>query len=600
MDDFVDWAMKQKNKVFVAYNGARFDHYFLVDKLMRKKADIEYQKFVYSEGRLMGFEFGEGNKIWDLYLFTLCELSKAGKTFGAEVSKGDFDHSKINSWEDVKNHREESVAYLRKDVLVLKQVYKVFSDMIYKMEGVEPANYMTLSQMAFKLWRRSISGKGYDIYMNYTREEYKAIREAIYGGRCYPGAEKFVGDASNYIIASDVTSLYPAAMRGCDTLRGTRYPYGEHIFTPLQKQTFEKGGLGIYHISYVPPSDIIEPVLPRREKHKLVWDLKPSSGYYTSVDISEAIKYGYKIEFTEGKKAVVWTETTTHLFRDYVDKYIALKNLATHDKDEVTRAIAKILLNSLYGKMLQRPIQDSKIFPETMEEVWEWNMEHELEDINFFEEAGRCMITGKKIENELYRHVTKPCHLGAFILGYSRKIMNSFADIISPGLKVPYKYYCDTDSMYISGENWEKLKDAGCVDESGETLGKLSNDTKKGSIITEAWFRAPKTYGCKVLKADGKVVDKLGIKGIPSKNVDEPITYEDVKNLNRRSVKFDTFEKIGVKTDRHGRSPFSIDIHKVSRQFMKNDWTAWDMYSDGFYRPKGYIALNETTTKANQ
>ncbi|ESO82750.1 hypothetical protein LOTGIDRAFT_155768 [Lottia gigantea] len=51
-----------------------------------------------------------------------------------------------------------------------------------------------------------------------------------------------------------------------------------------------------------------------------------------------------------------------------------------------------------------------------------------------------------------------PSHLGSFVLSHSKKIMNNFIRVID-GFYKPEIYYTDTDTLYISSSNWDKLNE---------------------------------------------------------------------------------------------------------------------------------------------
>ena len=73
----------------------------------------------------------------DLYNFTQSSLKDTCKNYGLAPnnSKKDFDHEKINNWNDVYEHKEEISEYLKMDVISMKELYIKFNDMIYEKLG---------------------------------------------------------------------------------------------------------------------------------------------------------------------------------------------------------------------------------------------------------------------------------------------------------------------------------------------------------------------------------------------------------------------------------------------------------------------------------
>jgi hypothetical protein len=232
--------------------------------------------------------------------------------------------------------------------------------------------------------------------------------------------------------------------------------------------------------------------------------------------------------------------------------------------------------------MFQKPITDSRLFPNTQEEVNEWIMWHDLKDMQLFKEAEQWVIIGEKRNNEAHKYLTKPCQFGGFVTAYSRQIMLKISSVISPDLKTPFKYYGDTDSLFITGKDWKKIEDAGLA---GDELGMLNNDMKKDGLILEGYFRAPKTYGCKYINNENEIKsDKMGLKGIPSKC---DITFNDIKTAVPKEATYTSFKKTASKSDGYYEQ-FTISVQKCFRTLFKNKWNGWDIYKDGFYRPKGF------------
>jgi hypothetical protein len=133
----MEFVTSQSDTTFVAYNGARFDHYFLVNSLMKLKHNIDYKSFIEADGRLLGFKFGDNNKIWDLCLFTLESLSKVAKSYGCDNQKGEFNHELIKSFSDVSKHHNKVSSYLVLDVVILKDCFVKFANMMYKLEKLD-------------------------------------------------------------------------------------------------------------------------------------------------------------------------------------------------------------------------------------------------------------------------------------------------------------------------------------------------------------------------------------------------------------------------------------------------------------------------------
>lgn len=593
LDSFIEYVKECEDTIFVAFNGARFDHYFLVNKLLKEKVPIEVnsrgeKKVVVSNGRVLSFEFGEGNKVWDLCLFLLSSLDKAGKEFGCEVMKGDFDHTKVKSWEDAKSLQGEYTEYLKKDVLLLKDLFIKYSDSVFEYEGFEVTNFMTMPQMGFASWTASMSEKKYDISIDYTLQHFQASRESRYGGRCYPLRHRWntqtrdmdwqkLYDSNDFYVAVDIVSMYPAVMKGCKILK-TAYPVGEHRDSKNPEADFREGKFGIYYIHFTPDPTKSVPVLPKR-KNGLKWDFAEGEGWYTNIDILNAIEFGnYRIKFTD--RAMVWDETTDDLFTEFIGKYFELKKTATTSNNAVLRLYAKIMMNALYGKLQQKPFDTATLWSNDGDEIQNFMSGKTLDDMFCFEEGNLWMITAKKSETDLASSVKKPLHLGAFVLSYSRRLYLTYLRMIDPTLTRDDLFiYTDTDSFFVKGEDYKKLQRLGCI---GEEIGMLGNDIKGDGLITDFIAYAPKTYYCLAVTKENKQVEKCGIKGIPQK--DGNVKFDHFQAGEPVPVEFTSFQKIHCGRA-NKQEPFSINVHQTKRTALKSLWEGMD-YADNIWTPK--------------
>ncbi len=191
---------------------------------------------------------------------------------------------------------------------------------------------------------------------------------------------------------------------------------------------------------------------------------------------------------------------------------------------------------------------------------------------------GNIWLKSKKEEqeeNNSDKHLKKnmPSHIGVFILAHSRRIMNKFIECID-GFKNPYVYYGDTDSLYISGDNFELLKQHDYV---GNDLGKGKNDYENGGII---WglFLSPKVKYCLVLKDDFTLKEIKTFKGYQNTKVKiedylklasgETIECKDIKKPWKRSIEEGVL--IPNENDKMIKK-FNANINIIKRQIADKD-----------------------------
>ena len=153
------------------------------------------------------------------------------------------------------------------------------------------------------------------------------------------------------------------------------------------------------------------------------WDLQDSVGIYNSVDIDNALDLGYKIKIIEG----YYWEKTERVFDNYIDKF--KKN---SKKGTAQYTLAKLMMNGLYGKTIQRPILDENIIIRLKEEFIKYHIKYGGVSMRALSD-GSLYLTYQN-EYQLTHKITKPCYLGSFILGYSRKIMLDYLQKTNPYL----------------------------------------------------------------------------------------------------------------------------------------------------------------------
>lgn len=622
-DRFMSWAYQQKDMTFIAYNGARFDHHLLVEHIIASKTQFDKNSLILSNGRVISFEFGQGNKVWDLCLFTMCSLDEMGKSFQCDVLKSHFDHDRVKCLDDAMRLQHEVEPYLVNDVETLGDGFYKFASMVYEIDGVNVLNFYTLSQMAYYLWRRTLAHQEkHDIQIRYTREQYIMIKKARYGGRVYPLVKEYeskikdldrrkIRESGDYLLAADVVSLYPAAMRGTRFMK-VAYPIGPHRWSDNPKADFEKGLCGIFDVHVTPRANLVEPILPHHPPKKggLDWPLYPFRDNFTNVDLVTAKENGYKVDFVG--KAIVWDDSTDQLFNQYVDRWFEMKKQAKKDGNKVKYQIAKIMQNGLYGKLQQKPIDTKDFWTDNSKEACEFLATHNLVDAHFLDKADMWIIKGKLPDIDIAAAVTKPMHLGAFVLSYSRRIMIHYARLIDPTLTRPIKVYGDTDSMFITGTDHQRLEKIGGV--FGTELGMLDNDMKDDALITRWCCHQPKTYHALAVNNKNQLISKMGCKGIPTKVPakagdsipsttypgEDPehkkakggekvpiLHHEDFVRGESKLIFFKTYEKNHVKSS-SPYDPFTIRIYDTKRTFLSTKWTGFDFDGKNRWYPKGY------------
>ena len=668
MKEFMEWIKDHKNKTYMAYNGSRFDFYFLQKEILDGG---ETPSFLLNGGRILSLRWdgeesviekgprkGEKiiinqNSVWDLCNFLVgFSLKKACQAFGTENQKQDFDHARMQNWDCVNNekNKKDCLHYLYYDVMSLVELTEKYVDASEEEYLASPTRYLTLSSFAENVWKSNLDDLIIEI-PDMQKQEF--IGRSVYGGRTYPCRKRFeskmyktiMSNKSNatklknmhelllksgdYIFNGDINSQYPACMAGCE-LMPTLYPTGlsEWIDDPKQCEKIfnENKRLGIFEIEFeCPNKKLRHAILPRkkiieRKNGKKVftgveWSITNGRGTYNTVDIQNAIKHGYKIKFVG--RALVWDGVSDKVFKSYVDTVYAKKVKASIDGNKVKRQVAKLMMNSLYGKTLQNPIKKHEAIVKTSEEVETFLSQHVLTDWQIVEgsdgDIEYAIFTGEKVSDE--KIAKKPRQLGSFVLGYSRRLWLLFLETIDPVVENEITTYLDTDSLHISGKHFEKLNRSGLIHD--DKLGFLSNDCDENALIIKEINLSPKCYMYECLTENGEIKTTMKSKGIMKsktvevehieietdangdivetkqwKSVELPVLKKDwyekeqpqqanwtgMKKVNKRVTKADSLA---------GVQNFTIKKQNYSRTFHKQEWQGMQQV-DGYFYPFGY------------
>lgn len=642
MEDIYNISKTDEHCVFIAHNLARFDGSFLFNYLLSKGVKPE---FVINGGRILSMKWFN-SQVWDTYLFIADSLKNIAQTFKCKVQKGDFNHELIKTWQDVETFKDQSPTgmgwkpYLDCDVYSLREIVELYSTNVYKQFGADVFNYVTLSSMTYKLWGAETVTQHLPIETP-QNDEYEFIKDSVFGGRVFPMQKEFATnaiskdqekilkdlyaelesgsklddikydideikkiykqcwDSGSFIANMDMNSLYPTAM--C-----MEYPVGIGEWSPNPKRDFDLGHIGIYYIKFKCPKNIIMAILPQRNKDYvgawgkgdkklnkqwkssgIKWSLEDGEGVYTSIDIHDAISQGYQIEFQN--RAYIWRNTAP-VFKHYIETIYKIKKeqdllVGTSEYNEIIRMIAKNMMNSLYGKTCQRPIKDEQRVVKTEREFYEFAKDFEVTDYIWVQLENEMGLALNGSPADVAN--TKPSHLGAFVLAYSRQIMMADFRRCTNNLADCNYSYTDTDSIHMSGTIYKQMLEI-YPQRFGSELGQFSNDIKGAEpIIIYEHCLAPKCYMYVYITEDGKMGFKKKVKGIP-KSVLHQIGMHDFVNENTIELKFDSLKKnMFNKKD----APFSIENTKASRTFLKNKWNKM-LYSEPLkqFRPFGYDA----------
>ena len=456
----------------------------------------------------------------DSYLLLPLSLRKLCVAFKVSIGKGHFPFNltnvfytgvfpKLEHWTglssseylNLKNEfkskfwsfRDEAIKYCQLDCQSLHEVIVKFNELIFKEFKVNIHNSLTLPSLAMRIYKVHFMPAN-SIYQIDSEIE-QAIRQSYSGGAVdvyIPHNRKGpISKQLTKLFYYDVNSLYPTVMANMPM------PFGKPIAFEGNIRLVENDAFGIFYCNITSPALLKHPLLQRIIKGRgTVAGLGSWTGWISSLEMDNAVKFGYTFEILKG-----YQFETGDLFSGYVNKMYSLRE--EYPKPHAMNLIAKLLLNSLYGKFGMK-------VERTIVDIFNLNVDADKLALR------RLLDT---VAESIQDHVELGNNKYLFVRSALSDIMNddtfhgsdvniAIASTITAGARVymsTFKnnpdfnlYYSDTDSIVIDRQLDDKL--------IGTQLGQL----KLEHVINKAVFLAPKVYG--FIDVEGNEVIK--IKGV--------------------------------------------------------------------------------------
>jgi len=459
VEDYLKYVLKQESCIIYFHNGSRYDFLFLYDYIL-DKYDIQ---FINRGSEVIGIKVFTNNSIIefrDSYALLPFSLEKLIESFEVDVKKVKIDFNK--KWTKKSKLMKE---HLKNDCIAL---YKVLDKFFEK----EKYKTYTIASLAL---RRLLNFNDLEIW-NVSNTFDKYFRDNYYrGGRVE--VYKMFGKNLYYY---DINSLYPFVML-------EKMPVNE----PVKTKKYKLNKIGFYKIKLLQDTNDYISILSIKTKNGIYYinGVKNDLFYLTNAELELLIENDIKFKVIDG----YYFEKSSYLFNDYINYYYEMKKNA---KNNVDKIIAKLMLNSLYGKFGQR-LNGYEISNKVKSDGIILNEDYNL------------MLYEKKF-NLKYRGVYIAAYITSLARAYHYKLMREigFENI----------YYCDTDSIITS-----KKLNKDLVNEN--EIGKLKLVDK----IKEGVFLLPKTYAFK--NFDNK--EKSVVKGFS-----ENISLEEMKKLIYKKIDF--------------------------------------------------------------
>ena len=315
------------------------------------------------------------------------------------------------------------------------------------------------------------------------------LRDGLYGGRTEL-FQMYVGNGQR-LCHIDVCSLYPTVC-AYDPL-----PIGHPtkvVGRELEEMVASRSLNGFLSCHIIPPRDLLIPFLPHRRKEddRLVFDLEPMTGCWTTVDIYFALDQGYVIDkFYQGSH---FDEQgyVGGVFKEYVDTFIAIKQQAKRDGNPTKYLIAKKCLNTLWGKFCEKLHIDMVTTVTSPREYYDlMNSSHLKQHTMKWIQLDEDIWMVRSDLDDRFTQTTGRYNpaLGSFVLAHARRRLHE--KMVEIGLD--RVVYCDTDSIVFT---WDMENEDRNPPLDAEGLGEWENeiDGWPTNYIKEFIGIGPKSY----------------------------------------------------------------------------------------------------------
>ena len=473
--------------ITIYYHNLKFDGEFWLSYLMNNdftysdKLNVKnsFNTLITDTGAFyqLQFKLGKGknaNKVTMLDSLKVLPLKVEvlAKSFNLPMLKGSIDYK---AYRPVGHTiTEEEKEYIINDCKIVASCLKLNFE-----QGLTK---MTIASNAINSYKDLIGRENFRRrFPELEKEDDKNIRNSYKGGFTYVN-EKFKNkDIKKIGCTYDVNSLYPSVMYN-EVLPYDKpikfdgeYQYNENY--PLYIQCIEckfkikKGFIPIMQIKNNSRFGETEYLKESGPLHVKLW--------LTSVDL-ELFKKHYNV-YGETYLGGYMFKGQKDMFKEYIDHWKHIKETSTGG----LRQLAKLMLNSLYGKFAQSPNGVIKI-PKTDEN-----------GVTYLEE-----VEGEERE-------TVYTAMASFITAYARKVtITAFQENVNRCC------YADTDSIHLIGDEVPNIK----VDDN------IIGYWKKECVWQYAKFIRAKTY---IEEVDGKLEVKCA--GMPQ-NLKDHVTKKNFKS----------------------------------------------------------------------
>ncbi len=457
--DKIEKNRKERRVSFFYGHFINYDFYSIFESMIEESMVVKVKEgygikisclnpFIATYGRLnkdLNLETREAYFI-DSYSIFKSSLKELGEKLGLE---------KLELKQKIKKIDELS-EYLERDC---KIVYQLIIDLklFLRSLGMNPKRILTAGNLAITCfltyarknnlhWIFSSGGTTFKSKMN------KEVRKAFRGARI----ECFRNGAFKDVLKIDVRSLYPFIMKNMD-------------FPKLNKEIIVRGDFTENYLDYIGVINCIVKVPEGLDYNYLPIRYNGTSyfpgdkileGTWTTLEIREAIKLGYKV--IKYKWGVFYKTASQNPLNGFINMLWETRKNTT---SEIENMICKIIMNSLYGKFSQ--MRDSVDYIKVRRGDAEKVMRDERYIWEVIDSKGSYYILSKKEKNSIGK---EPRYANAMISIWITALARDYMYKEMKKVPIEKMIYISTDCLMIR-ENIEEARKLGL--NIGEELGQF-------------------------------------------------------------------------------------------------------------------------------
>lgn len=476
--------------------------------------------------------------------------------------------------------------YCCQDVRILKQGFQKFRKMCWESLKIDVNKTLTAPSLANQYFTREIYEKIPDYYL-YGGIVRGFIQKAVYGGRCMTRLNKR-WSVNEELADFDAVSLYPSAMNRLYCVKGKPEVLKPEELNTIyllnntcaeDKQPNKNKSISAYvveilitninkHLAF--PCVVYKDKTTNTNKNDDSENAIGKTAVVDNITLEDWIKYnGLECEIIRGYK---WTGEKSFLIREVIQNLHLLRceYKKTHNPLQL---VIKLIMNSAYGKMIQKPITTSTEFKRYHTKIFNKKLNDYVDDYplnKYLIKNSSKIVSYTQVNKNLYAikvgqqidtFYTNTL-LGVQILSMSKRIMNEVMCTAEDiGIKI---YYQDTDSMHIQKFKIDDLaaeyKKRYGRELIGKNLGQFHNDFDEveNGYAYKSIFVGKKMYVDMLKNEKGEQGIHYRMKGV---NLDCVKLYAEENNLSI----FDIYNKL------YNGEEITFDLLKAKPCFKMND-----------------------------